>query len=52
MKLRRQALLYHPDYTGVKIAVNRWFWQWWFRPKGFATYEEVFEYYAKCKRIK
>ena len=50
MKLRRQALLYHPEFPGVKIVVNRWFWEWWYKPHGFATYEEVRIYYAKCRK--
>lgn len=50
MKLRRQALLHHPEHIGVRIHVTRWFWEWWYKPHGFATYEEVRAFYVKCGR--
>lgn len=50
MKLRRQALLHHPEHIGVRIPVTRWFWEWWYKPHGFATYEEVKEYYRISRK--
>jgi hypothetical protein len=51
MQIRKTRLLMHPEFPGIRISVTRWFWEWWYKPHGFATYEEVFEYYAKCKRV-
>ncbi len=50
MQIRKTKLLMHPEFPRIRISVTRWFWEWWYKPHGFATYEEVRIYYAKCRK--
>lgn len=50
MYLRKTKLLMHPEFPGIRISVTRWFWEWWYKPHGFATYEEVRRYYRISRK--
>lgn len=50
MQIKKTKLLMHPEFPGIRISVTRWFWEWWYKPHGLATYEEVRIYYAKCRK--